>query len=127
MADKNELIERYLELSEFSNRVMDHFNKLFARSGVAENFTPEISEQIKHELAFLMRSQMEELLQRIAKVYDNVYTKEEMAAMVEFHSTTVGRAILAKETRLVEEQMGTVEKWVAPLIERVTTNLQRLN
>ena len=128
----DELLE-VMRLREQTSSMLDAMNQEFAqnasmfaqKSGTAENAAVQQRMQaMQQQMGQILREEM--AWEKVRPVYRQVYkeslTAEEVAGMLAFYRTPVGRSVLQKQSQITERAMQISREQILPnVIERIST------
>ena len=79
----------------------------------------KMAEKMTEKMIEIMKPEMEEFMNKMAPVYADVFTVDELKAMKAFHESPAGRALIAKQPQLMEKMMPAMMEMMKTLQPKI--------
>lgn len=83
------------------------------------------SEIIQQEVQAALKESMPLLIEEVAKIYERVFSEEELDAMLAFYKSPVGQSMIKKMPQMSGETMRLSQQWAMGLIQNLPARVEQ--
>ncbi len=129
-------IDRLLEVMDMRTMMGNMMKQMgdVQQAAIAEGFGKDLSEQDKAEMSEFMRSANAKVQQRLSwdklepllrKVYTQLFTRQEVDAMIAFYGSAEGQSILKKSPQIMALTMQEMQPIMQEMMADLKTDLDK--
>ena len=75
----------------------------------------------------LQRIDIDRLLYQMVPIYSRYYTREEIAELIAFYETPLGRKLVKETSQILQEMYAATQAWLEPLIEKIAEDFDSIS